>query len=86
MRYTQGRPPVPGGRAGWDKPMERQDETTIAEIKVNAADMMAARERRAERQRSLLEQGGALVSFTLNVPGPVKRSPRWERAFDEAAA
>ena len=63
--------------------MERQDETTIAEIKVNAADMMAARERRAERQRSLLEQGGALVSFTLNVPGPVKRSPRWERAFDE---
>ena len=50
---------------------------------VTAADMMAARERRAERQKELLEQGGALISFTLNIPGPLKLSPLWERGFNE---
>ena len=50
---------------------------------VTAADMMAARERRAERQKELLEQGGALISFTLNIPGPLKISPLWERGFNE---
>ena len=56
---------------------ETQPET------VDAAAMMAARERRAARQACLLAQGGTLISFTMNVPGPVKRSPLWERGFAE---
>ena len=53
------------------------------EKEVTAADMMAGRERRAERQRDLLRSGGSLISFTLNIPGPLKLSPLWERGFKE---
>ena len=52
-------------------------------IEVTAADMMACRERRAARQRELLAAGGSLISFTMNVPGPVKTAPLWQRGFDE---
>lgn len=45
-------------------------------------DILAARERRAERQKKLLsEYGSTLVSFTMNIAGPVKSTPLIERAF-----
>ncbi|MBP5211805.1 MAG: citrate lyase holo-[acyl-carrier protein] synthase [Pyramidobacter sp.] len=39
------------------------------------AEVLDARERRAARQEEMLENGCALVSFTLNMPGPVKQFP-----------
>ena len=51
---------------------------------VTLAQMLDAREARAIRQRELLaEFGGTVVSFTMNVPGPVKTSPALRRAFGE---
>ena len=46
-------------------------------MKVTVQDMMAARDRRAARQRELLAAypGDALLSFTMNIPGPEKDSP-----------
>lgn len=45
--------------------------------------VLAAREARAARQRALLKEypGATLVSYTLNVPGPVKRLSTGDRAF-----
>ena len=49
---------------------------------VELAQMLAARDRRAERQRELLAQYHCpLVSFTLNIAGPVKNSPALRRGF-----
>lgn len=46
-------------------------------------EILAAREARAARQRALLEEFQCpLVSFTMNIAGPVKTSPRIRRAFD----
>ena len=46
--------------------------------------MLAARENRAGRQKRLLtEYGRPLLSFTMNIPGPVKDSPLIRRAFFE---
>ena len=51
------------------------------------ADMAAAREARARRQRGLLDQYRVpLVSYTLNIPGPVKNSPLIAEGFDHGAA
>lgn len=51
---------------------------------VTLQEVLDARERRAEAQRQLLEQyARPLVSFTMNIPGPVKNSPMIRRAFDE---
>ena len=51
---------------------------------VTLQEMLAARDRRAEAQRRLLaEQASAVISFTMNIPGPVKNSPTIRRAFDE---
>ena len=51
---------------------------------VTLQEMLDARERRAEAQRRLLErQARPLISFTMNIPGPVKNSPTIRRAFDE---
>ena len=48
------------------------------------ADMLAAREARAERIDSALRDGhGTLVSFTMNIPGPVKVTPMICRGFRE---
>lgn len=45
--------------------------------------MLEAREVRARRQQELLEEYGLpLISFTMNIAGPVKTSPLIERAFD----
>jgi len=48
-------------------------------------DMLNARERRVWVQEKLLsEYPGVLVSFTLNIPGPVKVLPYMPEAFDFA--
>jgi len=47
-------------------------------------EILAARERRVQRQQALLAQFSVpLVCFTLNIPGPIKDSPLIRRAFDE---
>lgn len=44
--------------------------------------MLAAREQRAERQRQLLARfGRPLISFTMNIPGPIKNSGLIGRSF-----
>lgn len=52
---------------------------------VSVQDMALAREARAVRQRELLQEFGcALISFTLNIPGPEKTNSLIERAFSLA--
>jgi len=49
---------------------------------VSLEEVLFARERRAGLQKALLEKYGcAVLSFTLNLPGPSKRSPRSDKAF-----
>ncbi|MBD5149846.1 MAG: triphosphoribosyl-dephospho-CoA synthase CitG [Oscillibacter sp.] len=49
---------------------------------VELMDMLDARDRRARRQQELLEQYRLpLVSFTMNIAGPVKNSPLIRRGF-----
>lgn len=43
--------------------------------------VLLARERRAQRQRELLCQGGTLLSFTMNIPGPKKNTALVRLAF-----
>lgn len=51
---------------------------------VGVANVLRARDARVERQRLLLEKHGLpLVSFTLNIAGPVKTDRRIQRAFFE---
>lgn len=55
----------------------------LSGIPVELAAMLAAREERAARQAAWLEKYAVpLLSFTLNIPGPVKTSPDLRRAFD----
>ena len=50
---------------------------------VSLPEMLDARERRANRQRELLgEYRKPLISFTMNIAGPVKDSPLIRRGFD----
>ena len=45
-------------------------------------EILQAREERAERQRALLSEfGRPIVSFTMNIPGPVKDTPLIRFAF-----
>lgn len=54
---------------------------------VGVMDILRARDVRAERQRKLLEKHGLpLVSFTMNIAGPVKTDGLIRRAFFEGAA
>lgn len=54
---------------------------------VNLGQMLLAREKRAEKQQALLNQfGGPLVCFTMNIPGPVKRTPLIRRSFRRGVA
>ena len=50
---------------------------------VTLADMLAARDARAAAQEAMraAHPGAVLLSFTLNIPGPIKNSPAIERAF-----
>lgn len=56
-------------------------------MEVTLWQVLEARDRRAQRQKELLaEYGTTLVCFTMNIPGPVKRSPLISRAFREGCA
>ena len=49
---------------------------------VELSQMLDARERRGQRQQELLTQYHLpLVSFTMNIAGPVKNSPSIRRGF-----
>ncbi len=49
---------------------------------VSLEEVLRCREKRAERQKDLLRRFHAtLISFTMNIPGPVKCSPLIQRAF-----
>ena len=53
-------------------------------IEVTLEEILDAKERRADRQRIMLEcNGGCIISFTLNIPGPVKINPLIQESFDE---
>lgn len=53
------------------------------EIKpVTLTDVLLAREKRADLQKKLLaEYNATLISFTMNIAGPIKNTPLIERAF-----
>lgn len=56
-------------------------------IPIDLPAMLAAREERAARQDIWLKQYACpILSFTLNIPGPVKTSPDLRRAFDTGLA
>ena len=49
---------------------------------ITLSQILAARDRRAENQRRLLDRHGCpVISFTMNIPGPVKNSLVIGRAF-----
>ena len=49
---------------------------------VTLADMLQAREARAQRQQALLARFGCpVICFTMNIAGPVKTGPEIRRAF-----
>ena len=51
-------------------------------MEVSLLEMLDARERRAQKQRELLEGSGqTLVCFTMNIAGPVKNSPLIARGY-----
>lgn len=56
-------------------------------MEVTLEQMLAAREARAFRQFSLNKQWGlSIISFSMNIPGPVKDSPLIRRGFQEGCA
>ena len=61
--------------------MERKEDLPM---EVTLMQMLEAREQRAARQVALSRKyGKALVSFSMNIPGPVKTSPLIRRGFQE---
>lgn len=50
---------------------------------VTVADMLDARDRRAERQKHFLETSPVLICLTMNIPGPIKASTEILAAFRE---
>lgn len=48
---------------------------------VTVADMLDARDRRAERQKRFLETSPVLICLTMNIPGPIKASTEILAAF-----
>ena len=56
-------------------------------VNVTLEDILRARDTRANAQRRLLQAHRLpLVSFTMNIAGPVKSSPLIELAFDAGLA
>ena len=56
-------------------------------MEVSLQEILAAREERVRRQQQLLKQWASpLVSFTMNIAGPVKNSPLIRRGFWEGLA
>lgn len=53
------------------------------ERRVTLAELLDSRERRAARQKEILEKyGGLLVSMTLNIPGPIKDRECYRKALE----
>jgi len=53
-------------------------------LSVTIQDMMICRDRRAAIQNRLLQEyGRPIISFCMNIPGPVKTNALIRRAFDE---
>ena len=51
-------------------------------MEVTLQEMLDVREQRVIRQKELLQQfGGPLISFTMNIAGPVKTSPLIQAGF-----
>lgn len=64
---------------------EKEELTQFIGADAELPDMLNARERRVWMQERLLsEYPGVLISFTLNIPGPVKVLPRVPDAFTYA--
>lgn len=62
---------------------ERETLNALTGSPVPLSDMLNARERRVFYQQELLgENKGCLISFTLNIPGPVKLLPGVPDAFE----
>lgn len=54
---------------------------------VSLTEILDAREKRAELQKKLLaEYGAPLISFTMNIAGPIKNTPLIQRAFEYGLA
>lgn len=54
---------------------------------VSVSDILTARDRRAARQQTLLEKyRRPLISFTMNIAGPIKTNAVIRRAFEEGMA
>ena len=52
-------------------------------MEISIAEVLAARDRRVETQRVLLDRfGGSLICFTMNIPGPVKVSDLIRRGYE----
>ncbi|MCD2257081.1 citrate lyase holo-[acyl-carrier protein] synthase [Agrilactobacillus fermenti] len=50
---------------------------------VTLPEMLAAREALVQQQRTLLQQGiQTVISFKLNIPGPIKQNAALDRIFD----
>lgn len=63
------------------------DDTLTKSVAVSLENLLAAKDRRAARQRELLVRYSAtLVSLTLVTPGPVKDSTLYRQAMHEAVS
>lgn len=58
--------------------------TDAAPRQLTLMDLLDARENRVCHQKELLNKypGAVLISMTLNIPGPVKDSPRYRKALE----
>ncbi len=53
-------------------------------VQVTLSEMLSCRERRAEMQKDMLKKCALpVLSFTMNIAGPIKTSPLIERGFNE---
>ena len=63
------------------------DKNTSSVREVTLAEVLASRDMRCELQNRILsEYHSTLLSFTMNIAGPVKESPLIQRAFREGLA
>jgi len=50
---------------------------------VGVPEVLAARDARVEMQQALLQKGGSLVCFNVNIPGAVKNCPLSRSVFEQ---
>ena len=56
----------------------------MTDNEINLSQMLSRREARANEQKNFLEKFHApLISFSMNIPGPIKTNEKIRRAFDE---